>query len=74
MRRSHYIIILLGALFFLPAAVHGAGISLFLDKNFYNVGDEFTVSLKIDSEGVNINAAQATLSYPAKYFRDKKYQ
>lgn len=63
---------LLGVLLILPSVVHGAGISLFLDKNFYNVGDEFTISLKIDSEGVNINAAQATLAYPADILEIKK--
>lgn len=72
MRRNYYIIVLLAAIILWPAATQSAGISLFLDKNFYNAGDEFAVSLKIDSEGVNINAAQATLIYPADILEIKK--
>lgn len=74
MNKNYYIIAfaLLAAIILWPAATHGASISLFLDKNFYNAGDEFAVSLKIDSEGVNINAAQATLIYPADILEVKK--
>lgn len=72
MKKNYFIPILLSALLILPSVAHGAGISLFLDKNFYNVGDEFTTSIKIDSEGVNINAAQATLNYPANILEIKR--
>lgn len=35
-----------------------------VDKPNAAIGDEVTVNVKIDSEGVGVNAVQATLSYP----------
>ena len=63
MRRIYYFLIL-GVLFITPLASNSASVSLYLTNNSFKVGDQFTTSLKIDSESVNINAGQATITYP----------
>src|SRR3989344_522992 len=34
------------------------------DEKVFNIGDKFEISVKIDSEGVGINAAQGRLEFP----------
>ncbi len=48
---------------FFPYGVNAATINLFSNKDSLSIGDEFSIDLKIDSESVGINAAQATLQY-----------
>lgn len=42
-----------------------ASFSFALDKQSFSVGEDFTVYLHIDSQGVAINAAQGTIQYPS---------
>ncbi|MFZ2205173.1 MAG: cohesin domain-containing protein [Minisyncoccia bacterium] len=48
---------------FFPYGANAATINLFSNKDSLSIGDEFSIDLKIDSESVGINAAQATLQY-----------
>ncbi len=55
------------ALFFAvsgPAMAHAASFGLVANKDTFVIGDSFTVDLKIESVGVGVNAAQATLTFP----------
>lgn len=47
-----------------PRAASAASFNVVLDKNSGAIGDEFTADIRINSEGVGINAAQATLQFP----------
>lgn len=64
MRRIVFAIIFTCAIFGLPMLGRAASMSVYFENNLIEIGKEFSVSLKIDSEGANINAAQATLVYP----------
>jgi len=44
--------------------VSAATMSLLLDKNSVAIGDTFTATLRIDSDNVGVNAAQATVLFP----------
>ncbi|MFA5133233.1 MAG: cohesin domain-containing protein [Patescibacteria group bacterium] len=63
---KRYIFVLLIALGILHAVkAEAAVLSVQAQKNNFEIGEQFTISIKLDSEGVGINAAQATLNYPA---------
>lgn len=49
--------------FFIPAAVSAAVLYVTSEKTGFNVGDKFTANVRIDGEGMGINAAQATVQY-----------
>lgn len=46
-------------------SVDAANIKLFLDNGDFGINQEFGVDVKIDSEGVAINASQATIEFPS---------
>ncbi len=56
--------IIIFAVFFRPAITEAASLGMFTDKANPVVGDTLTVDVKIDSEDVSINAAQATIKFP----------
>jgi hypothetical protein len=58
------------AIFAMPPAVFAGTLSLVTDKTQFAIGDEFSVDVKIDSEGVGINAAQATLNFPVAVLQE----
>lgn len=47
-----------------PSALFAGTLNLLTDKTQFAIGDQFNVDIKIDSEDVGINAAQATLDFP----------
>ncbi len=51
------------ALLSLP--VKAATLNLVTSQNTFNIGDKFSVDVKIDTENAGINAAQATIKFPA---------
>ena len=58
--------IFLLALLFLPLRPsEAASFNLPVTADTLKVGDKFSASIKIDTEGANINAAQVTLKFPA---------
>lgn len=59
------IIFSLGFLFYLPALVHAATLELSLEKNITSAKDDVVVLVTINSEGQDINTAQAKISFPA---------
>ena len=50
---------------FTASISHAAILSLTADKTSVKIGDTFEVDIKIDTENVGINAAQATLQFPS---------
>ena len=46
-----------------PLLVHAATFSISLDKQTFPIGQEFTADIKMDTEGVGVNAAQGTISF-----------
>lgn len=52
------------AAFFIPVAASAAVLYVASEKNNFNVGDKFMVNIRIDSESIGVNAAQATVQYP----------
>jgi len=53
-----------------PLAQAGT-LNLFTENTQFAIGDEFSVDVKIDSEGAGINAAQATVNYPVGVLQEK---
>ncbi len=53
----------------LPA--YAGTLELLTDKTQFAIGDEFSVDVKIDSEGVGVNAAQASINYPVGILQEK---
>lgn len=49
---------------FFPAIASAATLYVSLEKENFAIGDELIANIKTDSEGVGINAAQATLQFP----------
>ena len=47
------------------STANAATYNVISDKTSFKVGDTFSIDLKIDSEGTSINAAQASINYPA---------
>ncbi len=65
MKRFIFHLIIATALFgVFPSALFAGTFTLLADKTEFAIGDQFNVDIKIDSENVGINAAQATLVYP----------
>ena len=63
-------LILSAALLLVPAAsAQAATLSLQPSATSFKIGEQFTVDMKIDSAGTNINAAQATVNYPTGMLR-----
>ena len=62
---THKIQILLATLVFAasPLFAHAATFSISLDKQAFPIGQEFTADIKMDTEGVGVNAAQGTISF-----------
>jgi len=59
--------------FFLgPELVSAATLYLSSDKEVVSIGDTFEAVIKTDSEGVGINAAQATLKFPKEILEVEK--
>lgn len=46
-----------------PLFAHAATFSISLDKQAFPIGQEFTADIKMDTEGVGVNAAQGTISF-----------
>lgn len=63
MRKITYIIII-GIITLVARTASAANLSWVPSAGNFGVGNEITVDLKIDSEGVGINAAQATIRFP----------
>ncbi len=61
----HKIRVLLASIAFaaLPIFAHAATFSISLDKQAFPIGQEFTADIKMDTEGVGVNAAQGTISF-----------
>ncbi len=49
----------------LPPSAKAATINLVTSQNIFNIGDKFSVDVKIDSENAGVNAVQATIKFPA---------
>ena len=49
------------------AHAHAAVFSIVVDKSTLSVGDKLAADINIDSEGKSINAAQATIKFPADF-------
>ena len=47
----------------MPGATQAAELYVKPEKDAVSIGEKFTANIKIDSEGIGINAAQATLEY-----------
>ncbi len=65
--RSSKLIILaamLAALTFTASTARAAILQIIPEKDTFSIGDQIIANIKIDSEGVGINAAQATFQYP----------
>ncbi|MDD4931584.1 MAG: hypothetical protein PHG66_05595 [Candidatus Colwellbacteria bacterium] len=52
-------------LLFMMGAASAATLNLSADKQDFSINDDFTIDLKIDSQGVAVNAAQGTVQYPS---------
>jgi hypothetical protein len=65
MKKILYFLIFTAGFFAFAKTSEAATLNVSLGNDVYNVGDQFSIHLHIDSEGVSINAAQATLDYPA---------
>lgn len=65
MKKIICFLIFTAGVFAFARIAEAATLNVSLGNDVYNVGDEFSIHLHIDSEGVSINAAQATLDYPA---------
>jgi hypothetical protein len=67
---KYVLIIIIGILFYLP--VSAATLELTLDKNITSPTDDVVVNVTINSEGQNVNTAQATVSFPANLLEATK--
>jgi hypothetical protein len=65
-RRFFTIFAVSAALLLAGRVASAASISAYTSKDAVAIGDTFTVSLVIDSEGIGVNAAQATVKFPAE--------
>lgn len=57
------------AVFFSAQSVFAATIYLSPDQGSFNIGDEISVNIKINSEGESINAGQASLNWPSSVLK-----
>ena len=64
-KKAYIFTIFLGLLVFSALTASAAVLGVSLDKDTINVGEKFTANIRIDSEGIGINAAQVTLQFPA---------
>lgn len=64
MKKFFCFLIISAGLFVFAGTAGAATLNISLGNDVYTVGDEFNIHVHIDSEGVSINAAQATLNYP----------
>lgn len=64
MNRKIYLSLAAVALFFLADSASAANFSITLDKDTFSVGDTFSATIRVDTEGVGVNAGQATIIYP----------
>ena len=58
-----FLFIISAAFFLFPVMASAAVLYIAPEGDAFNVGGRFTADIKIDSEGVGINAAQATFEY-----------
>lgn len=56
----------------LVSAAQAASLYLLPQGNSFTIGDELTVDVIVDSDSVGINAAQATVNFPAEILRLKE--
>ncbi|MFA5932252.1 MAG: hypothetical protein WC793_02645 [Candidatus Paceibacterota bacterium] len=59
------IVFIVGFLFYLPILAHAATLDLSLEKNITSPKDDVVVLVSINSEGQDVNTAQATIFFPA---------
>ena len=59
------------AFFGMTPLAYAGTLNLFTENTQFAIGDEFSVDVKIDSEGAGINAAQATVNYPVGVLQEK---
>lgn len=64
-KKAYFFTIFLGLLALSVSTASAAVLGVSLDKDTINVGEKFTANIRIDSEGIGINAAQVTLQFPA---------
>ena len=64
MKRYFFVLALIVASLFSAGKASAAVMNLSLGNDTFSIGDKFNVDIKIDSEGVSINAAQASLQFP----------
>lgn len=67
--RLAFVLIVLAVTLLGPAIAQAATFGFFLDKENPIIGDTLTADLKIDSEDVSINFAQATIKFPSNILR-----
>ncbi|MCX6736146.1 MAG: hypothetical protein NTZ13_03625 [Candidatus Parcubacteria bacterium] len=60
------------SLFVVALPAYAGTLNLITDKTQFAIGDEFSVDVKIDSEGVGINAAQASINFPVGVLQEKE--
>jgi hypothetical protein len=66
LKNKLYIIVFVAVLLFsLPALTYAATLELALEKNIVSPKDDVVVLVTINSEGQDVNTAQATISFPA---------
>ncbi len=71
--KKHFRFLIVGAIAFfamIPSAFAGT-LNLVTDKTQFAIGDEFSVDVKINSENIGINAAQATINFPVNVLQEK---
>lgn len=65
MKIKYFIITALLTFFCVPLIrAEAATISVFGEKKIFGAGEEFTLDIKVDTEDLGINAAQATVNFP----------
>jgi len=67
-------IIIFIAIFALHSQAFAGTLNLVTDKTQFAIGDEFSVDVKVDSEGAGINAAQATVNFPVSVLQEKSIE
>lgn len=60
--------VILSGLLILPHFVNAQSLSLISDKSTYEVGDDISVVLNLNTSGKLINVVQGTISFPTEFF------
>ena len=74
MKKHLLFLVLIFAILITPSFAKAATLNISIDKTAVAIGDEFTANLKINSENVSINVAQATLQFNRDILEVKKVE